>query len=86
MRSSETIDKSALSVVAANAVQNHWMTLGGYGRSATSVTAREDKNTQIQWDTEVAYNVTVRDVYGQKERWRVIVDSETREAMVAGMI
>ena len=50
------------------------------------VSVREDKDFQVQWETEYAFKVTLRDSMGQREQWRVVVDSETGRAQVAGRI
>lgn len=52
----------------------------------TRVTVREDKNFQVQWETEIAFKVTLRDSMGQREQWQVVGNTETGRAQVVGRI
>ena len=53
---------------------------------AVGISVREDKGFQVQWDTEYAFKVTIRDAMGQREQWLVVGDVETGNVSVVGQL
>ena len=54
------------------------------GRRATGISVREDKDFQVEWDTEYAFKVTIKGSMGQKEQWQVVGNIETGEVDIVG--
>jgi len=56
------------------------------GRQATGISVREDKDFQVEWDTEYAFKVTIKGSMGQKEQWQAVGNIETGKVQIAGRI
>ena len=56
------------------------------GRQATGISVREDKDFQVEWDTEYAFKVTIKGSMGQKEQWQAVGNIETGKVQIVGRI
>ena len=74
---------SALKDAAATAAMKKSSVGRGEG---TDVDVQEDKDFQVEWDTEYAFKVTIRGGRGQKEQWHVVGDIDTGKVEVVGRV
>ncbi len=69
-----------------DAVADAVTTKSSIGRQATGISVREDKNFQVEWDTEYAFKVTIKGSMGQKEQWQAVGNIETGEVQIVGRV